>query len=89
MVIGNNLGKLRKMPRIPFFDSHGEGVDVLVQKFEQTDGLDDGLVLPIDIQSNFVSGKGMGKTQPGLLEFNILEFFMFEEAEEVFANSTD
>jgi hypothetical protein len=31
----------------------------------------------------------MGETQSGLLQFNILEFLVFQEAQEVVADSTD
>jgi hypothetical protein len=37
------------MPRVPFFDSHGESIDIFVKKFKQTDGLNDGLILPVDV----------------------------------------
>lgn len=63
VIIRDNLGKLGEMPRIPLLDSHGEGVDILIQKFQQTDGLDDRLILSVDVQGNFVSGEGMGQTQ--------------------------
>lgn len=64
VVVGNNPGKLGEMPRIPLFNSHGECVDILIQKFQQTDGLDDRLILSVHVQSNFVSGEGMSQTQP-------------------------
>ena len=55
------------MPRVPFLDSHCEGVDILIQQFQQTDGLNDGLILSIDIKGNLVSGEGVGETQARLI----------------------
>ncbi len=54
------------MPRIPFLYSHAECIDILVEEFQQTDGLNDGLVLPVDVQLDFVSWEQMGKTQSWL-----------------------
>lgn len=77
------------MPRIPLLDSHGEGVDVLVKKLEKTDRLNDGLVLPVDVEGNFISGESMGKTKSWLLQFYILEILMLEEVEEMLPDSPD
>ena len=55
------------MPRVPLFDSHGEGVDIFVEKFEQTDGLNDGLILSVDVERDLVSREGVSQTQSGLL----------------------
>ena len=67
LVVRDNFGHLREMPRVPLLDSHGKSVDVLVEEFQQADGLDNGLVLPVDVQGYFIPGKSMGQTQPGLL----------------------
>lgn len=77
------------MPRVPLFDSHGKGVNIFVKEFEQTDRLDDRFVLSVDIQGDLVSGEGVSKTQSGLLEFDVLELFVFEEIQEVLPNATD
>lgn len=37
------------MPWVPFLDSHAEGIDIFIKEFEEANGLDDGLVLPVDI----------------------------------------
>ena len=71
------------MPAVPLSDSHGESVDVLVQEFEQTDRLNDGLILPVHVQRNLVPGEGVAETEPGLLEVIIEELLGLEEADEV------
>lgn len=47
-------------------DTHGEGVDVFVQLIQQSDGLDDHVVSPIDIELHFRSRVAVAKTQLGL-----------------------
>jgi hypothetical protein len=77
------------MPGIPLLDPHGEGVDILVEKFEQADRLDNRLILPVDVQGDLISGEGVGEAESGLLQLNILEFLMLQEAQEMFADSAD
>lgn len=77
------------MPRVPLLNPHGKSVDILVQKLKQTDGLNDRLVLPVNVQSDLVSGEGVSQTESRLLQLNILEFFMLQEAEEMFADSAN
>lgn len=62
VVIGYNSCELGEMPRVPLFDSHREGVDILIKKLEEVDRLDDGLVLPVYIERNLVAGEGVGET---------------------------
>lgn len=47
-------------------DTHGESVDVFVQLVQQSNGLDDHVVDPIDIELDFGSGVAVAKTQLGL-----------------------
>lgn len=47
-------------------DAHGERVDVFVQLIQQSDGLDDHVVSPIDIELYFCSRVAVPKTQLGL-----------------------
>ena len=77
------------MPGVPLLDPHGEGVDVLIEQFQQSDGLDDGLVLPVDVELDLVAGEGVGETEPGLLELHVLKLLVLEEAEEVLSEATD
>lgn len=34
VIIWYNFAELWEMPRIPFFDSHGKSVNILIQEFE-------------------------------------------------------
>ena len=77
------------MPRVPFFNSHGEGIDVFVEEFKQTDRLDDGFVLPVDIERDLGPGESMGQTESGLFELYVLELFVFEEIDEVLSETAD
>jgi hypothetical protein len=38
------------VPRVPFSDSHGEGVDVLVELVGERNGLDDHVVRTVDVE---------------------------------------
>ena len=51
--------------------------------------MNDGLVLPVYVELNLVAGEGVGQTKAGLLEFQVLELFVLEEAEEVLADASD
>lgn len=44
-------------------DTHGEGVDVFVQLIQQSNGLDDHVIYPVDIKLDFSSGVAVAKTQ--------------------------
>lgn len=76
------------MPRVPFLNSHGKSIDIFVKQLEQTNGLNDGLILSVNIKGDFVSGEEMGQTQPRLFQFYVLEFFMLQEIQEVLSDST-
>lgn len=47
-------------------DTHGESVDVFVQLIQQSNGLDDHVVGPVDVKLDFGSGVAVAKTQLGL-----------------------
>jgi len=57
------------MPWVPFLDSHAEGIDIFIKELEESDWLDNRLILPVNIERNFISGEGVGETEAGLLEF--------------------
>ncbi len=78
-VVWNDPGELGEMPRIPFFDAHGKSVDILVEQFEQTDRLNDGLILPVHVQRNLVAREGVGQTQSRLFQLNVLKLVMLKE----------
>lgn len=44
-------------------DTHGESVDVFVQLIQQSDGLDDHVVDPVDVELYFSSGVAVAQTQ--------------------------
>lgn len=43
--------------------THGERVDVLVELIQESDGLDDHVVCPVDIKLDFGSGVAVTQTQ--------------------------
>lgn len=47
-------------------NTHGEGVDVFVQLVQQSNGLDDHVVCPVDVEFDFGSGVAVTETQLGL-----------------------
>lgn len=77
------------MPGVPLFNSHGECIDIFVKELQQTDRLDDWLVLPVDVQSNFIPGEGVCQPQSGLLELDVFEFVMLQKVEEVLPDASD
>jgi hypothetical protein len=45
--------------------------------------------LSVHVELNLVAGEGVGKTEAGLLEFQVLELFVLKEAEEMLADASD
>ena len=50
VVVRGDLDELWKVPAIPLLDAHGERVDVLIESVEQRNGLNDHVVLSVDIE---------------------------------------
>ena len=46
VVVADDADELREVPAVPLLDAHREGVDVLVQRVQEGDALDDHVVLP-------------------------------------------
>mmetsp|Transcript_8725 Transcript_8725/g.10580 ORF Transcript_8725/g.10580 Transcript_8725/m.10580 type:complete len:217 (+) Transcript_8725:586-1236(+) len=67
-VVSDNLRELWEMPRVPFPNPHGKGVDVLVQVVQQSDGVHNGLVLSVGIQLHAMPAEGMAQAQTGLVQ---------------------
>ena len=44
-------------------NSHGERIDIFVELIEQSDGLNDHVINPIDVEFHFSTWIGMAKTQ--------------------------
>ena len=45
--------------------------------------------MPVYVELDLVAGEGVGETEAGLLELQVLELFVLEEAEEVLADAPD
>jgi len=43
------------MPSVPFFDSHAKSIDILVKLFENSDTVDNWLILSLDIELDTIS----------------------------------
>ena len=64
-VVGNNAGELGEVPSEPLLDSHAETVDVLVELVDQGNGLDNGLVLSVDVEHALATGVAVTETKLG------------------------
>jgi hypothetical protein len=76
------------MPRIPFLDSHWEGVDILIQELDKTYWLNDRFIVSIHIQSDFVSWKQVSQTQFTLIQINVFELLTFQKLQKVSSKSS-
>ncbi len=76
------------MPWIPLFDSHWESVNILIKELDQTDGLNDGLIVTIHVQWDFASWEQMGKTQSALVQINVFELLALQKLKEVSSESS-
>lgn len=88
-VFSDNLGQLGEMPSVPFLYSHGKGVEVLVELFENGDTLDDWFILSVDIEADSVSGPAVSKTQLGSDEVIVLEILLLQVLMEVSSDSSE
>lgn len=88
-IFSDNLSQLGKMPSVPFLNSHGESVEVLVELFQDGDTLDDWLILSVDIETDSVSGPTVGKTQLGSDEIIILEVLLLKVEREMSSDSSE
>jgi hypothetical protein len=75
------------MPAVPFLDTHGIGVELLVEHIERCDGLDNHGINLVGREAQLVSRQGMGKTKSGrgLLRGEQVG----KERGQVFANCTE
>ena len=53
------------MPAVPFLDTHGVGVELLVEHIERCDGLDNHGIDLVGREAQLVSRQGVGKTESG------------------------
>ena len=87
VTVSNDLSKLGEMPREPFLESHDEGVDVLVHCLDKSDGLNDGLILSVNVSLALLSGVLMGKTELGAGHVLVTE--LLEKLGDVGSDSSD
>lgn len=50
VVVGDKPDKLGEVPSVPLSDSHGKGVDILVELIGKSDSLDDHVVGSVDVE---------------------------------------
>ena len=50
--------------------------------------MDDGLVVSVDIQGNFVSGKQVSQTQSALVQVHVLDLFALQKLQKVSSESS-
>jgi hypothetical protein len=65
VVLGNNPDEFGEVPGVPFANAHGEGVDGFVELIEDSDGLNDMIVILLDGELDLCSGIGVAETQLG------------------------
>ena len=66
------------MPRVPLLQSHIKSVDIFIQLLDKSNGLNNWLVLPVDVGGALVSGETMAETELGschICFFNLLHDF--------------
>lgn len=59
LIISDNFSQLRKMPTVPFLESHTESVQIFVKKVQNCDTLNNWFILSVDIELDLVSGETM------------------------------
>lgn len=72
-IVGDHLDKLGEVPAVPFTDTHGEKVDILVELVKQSDSLNDHVVGSVHVELDFGTRVGMTKTEASLNEVVDLE----------------
>jgi len=87
LVVGYNLDELGEVPRVPLADSHGEGVDGLVEVVQGSNGLDDVVVVLLDGELHLASAVGVTETE--LRAGDIAGLEALEELLGVGANATE
>jgi hypothetical protein len=66
------------MPREPLLQSHTKSVDIFIQLLDKSNGLNNWLVLPVDVGGTLVSRETMSKTELGsshICFLNLLHYF--------------
>ena len=73
VVVGNDLDEFWEVPRVPLTDTHGEGVDGLVESIEGSNGLDDVVVVLLHRELYLGTGVCVSKTELGALDISIVK----------------
>jgi hypothetical protein len=72
-VVVDNFCHFGEVPCEPLLESHAEGVNVFVHLLDEGDGLDDGLVLSVDILGASGAGIAVTKTELGSLNVTLID----------------
>mmetsp|Transcript_22450 Transcript_22450/g.27657 ORF Transcript_22450/g.27657 Transcript_22450/m.27657 type:complete len:445 (-) Transcript_22450:59-1393(-) len=72
-VVGDNLGQLGEVPRVPLLQAHGIVVQLLVEVLQERDSLDDHGVDLVGGESQFIPGDRVSKTELHLLHLRALD----------------
>mmetsp|Transcript_46707 Transcript_46707/g.123983 ORF Transcript_46707/g.123983 Transcript_46707/m.123983 type:complete len:338 (+) Transcript_46707:459-1472(+) len=70
-VLGHDLAHLREVPAVPLANSHGVGVELLVELVQQPDGLHDHGVDLVRRELELVPAEAVRKTQPHVLQVGL------------------
>jgi hypothetical protein len=65
VVIIDDFSKLWEMPREPLLQTHAKSIDVFVQLLNESNGLNNWLVLPVDVGGALVPGEAVTQTELG------------------------
>lgn len=87
LVVADNLDQLGEVPRVPLTDTHSKSVDGLVELVEDSNGLDDVVVVTLDGELNL--GTGVSVTQTKLSGVNITITELLQQLGEVETNTTE
>jgi hypothetical protein len=86
IVIIDDSSKLWEMPREPLLQTHTKSVDVFIQLLNESDGLNNWFVLPVDIGGALVPGETMTETQ--LSSPHIVVLHLLHDLDEVGSNTS-
>jgi hypothetical protein len=84
VVVRDDPDELGEVPSVPFSDSHGERVDILVHLIEKGDSLNNHVVGTVDVELYFRARVGVSETELGTLRVAF-----FETCEEFLLVETD
>lgn len=86
-VVGKDLGQLGEVPAVPFLDTHGVGVELLVKLVEERDGVNDHDIDLLGGELELVARERVRETEGHLLE--VLWEHARNELREILADGTE